>query len=89
MSPEAPMGFWKNEHYTTLDLLDELKALKESGLPVFGLYGKEDGLFSPDQINALTSIIGAKHFQYLDNCSHNVFIDQQVAFINALTTWTK
>ena len=32
-------------------------------------------------------LIGEENLLYFDNCSHNVFIDQQSAFLNALTKW--
>lgn len=89
MTRQAPQGFWKNEHYTTLDLSEKLKSLKHRQVPVYGIYGKEDGLYSEDQIKTLQTMIGATNLRYLDSCSHNVFIDQQNAFINAMITWAK
>ncbi len=78
----APKGFWKNENYTTISLSKELKSLVKEKVPVFALYGKEDGLFSEKQINGLKNILGKNNVIYLNNCSHNIFIDQQVKFIN-------
>jgi proline iminopeptidase len=86
---EAPSGFHKNEHYTMLDLGPEIKSLVSKKLPLYGLYGKDDGLFSPKQVSDLADIIGKENVKYIDNCSHNVFIDQQTAFIDALREWTK
>lgn len=87
MGYEAPQGFWTNEHYTTMDMTDELESLLESGTKVYGLYGKEDGLYSENQIMNVQNIIGAENLMYLDNCSHSVYIDQQTIFINALKEW--
>lgn len=89
MSYEAPLGFWKNEKYTTLDLTKDLIALKEKNVRIYGLYDKEDGLYSVEQINSLRNIIGYKNLDFLDNCSHNVFIDQQAHFLAAVTKWVK
>jgi proline iminopeptidase len=89
MSYEAPMGFWKNEKYTTIDLTKQLIALDEMKIKIFGLYGKEDGLYSAQQVMQLQSLIGLNNLQYFDNCSHSVFIDQQVQFLNAITKWVK
>jgi proline iminopeptidase len=87
MGYQAPQGFWKNESYTTLDLRANLKALKDKGQAIYGFYGQEDSLYSETQINELKSIIGAENMRYLDNCSHNVFIDQQAEFIKQLKMW--
>lgn len=89
MTYEAPRGFWKNEKYTQLDLNKNLKQLLKNKTPVFGLYGKDDGLFSESQIRNMESLIGKDHLVYLNNCSHNLFIDQQTIFINALKEWTE
>ncbi|KRP12912.1 MAG: alpha/beta hydrolase [Sphingobacteriales bacterium BACL12 MAG-120813-bin55] len=85
----APAGFWQQEQYTTIDLLPELRALHDAGTALYGIYGKEDGLYGADQLGQLNDLIGDTHFLYLDNCSHNVFIDQQQAFISALVRWLK
>lgn len=90
MTYQAPQGFWKNENYTTLDLNDNLKELKQNQkIKIYALYGKDDGLFSDVQISKLKSIIGDSNLKYLENCSHNVFIDQQDKFIESLKQWIK
>ncbi len=80
----APQGFWKNEKYTSINLNENLINLKSKNVKIFGLFGKEDGLFSIQQINKIKSIIGLNNVIYLDNCSHNVFIDQQETFVETL-----
>jgi proline iminopeptidase len=89
MTYEAPRGFWQNEKYTTLDLNENLKRVLKNGTPVFGLYGKDDGLFSETQIRNIENLIGENNLEYLSNCSHNLFIDQQTKFIDALKKWTE
>lgn len=84
MSREAPLGFWKTEKYTTLDLTESLKKIQHYKVPVYGFYGKQDGLYSPAQIEALQALLGNGAVHYYNNCSHNVFIDQQTAFIHDL-----
>ena len=88
MTYPAPRGFWSNEHYTTIDLSPEIEHLKSIDIPIYGLYGKDDGLYSPTQVSDLEKLIGLDHLRYLDNCSHNVFIDQQEQFIEACLVWT-
>jgi proline iminopeptidase len=89
MTQEPTKGFWKNEHYTTLSLSSSLQNLKTKGIKIYGLYGKEDGLYSTDQIMALQQITGDNNLKYLDNCSHSVFVDQQTEFINSLKMWVR
>ena len=85
LSYTAPQGFWKNEAYTSIDLTAVLSKLVTQEIPFQGIYGKEDGLFSAQHIEQITKIIGANNFHYLDNCSHNPFLDRQSTFIKLLT----
>lgn len=87
MTMEAPKGFWKNKNYTSLDITQNLKNVLKNKIQVFGLYGTEDGLYSKEQVMKLKKIIPQHNFKYFDNCSHNVFIDQQNQFITSLKTW--
>lgn len=89
MSREAPLGFWKNEKYTSLDLTKDIQTLVDRKMNVFAIYGKEDGLHSAQQVDALTAIVGKGHSVYLDNASHNVFIDQQAAFLETVKSFMK
>ena len=86
---QAPQGFHRNEHYTTLDLTDTLGRILRRGTPVYGLYGADDGLYSAAQLDALRNLLGPDHMITLDSCSHNVFIDRRHAFIEALTRHCK
>mgnify|MGYP005666582725 CR=1 FL=1 len=85
----APQKFWANEHYTTISLKENLEGLKNNGVKVYAIYGKEDGLYSKEQVQELKNILGDNKVKYLDNCSHNVFIDQQEEFIDSLKDWAK
>jgi len=89
MTYEGPQGFWKNEDYTTINLTQNLINLLEEGMSIYGLYGKDDGLYSVEQVDELKALIGEDHLNYIDNCSHSVFIDQQTLFIDALKNWLK
>jgi proline iminopeptidase len=88
MTNAAPLGFWQNEQYTSIDLTPAIAELIKKNIPIYGLYGREDGLYSTEQISALEDLIGKGHLLYLDRCSHSVFIDQQRQFIDALKTWS-
>ncbi len=90
MTTEAPQGFSDHENYTTLNLKNNIQQLVSSGTRIYGLYGQDDGLYSTEQVNELGRMIGPeKNMVYLENCSHNVFIDQQKKFIEALNLWLK
>lgn len=89
MTYEAPQGFWRNEKYTTLDIKENLRTVLKNSTPIFGLYGKDDGLFSEVQIREIENLINQNNLAYLENCSHNLFIDQQTKFIKALKNWIK
>ncbi|MBX2965576.1 MAG: alpha/beta hydrolase [Cyclobacteriaceae bacterium] len=84
------MGFWKNESYTLIDISEKLRSLDAKGVTVYGIYGKEDGLFDTAHINIIQDAIGYENrFAWLDNCSHGVFIDQQEVFLDLLKNWIR
>jgi len=89
MSYTAPQGFWEQEQYTSIDLTENLSKLVAQSIPIYGIYGKDDGLFSTQQIEGVSSILGAKNVYYLEDCSHNPFIDRQKAFLQRLSDFTK
>lgn len=83
----APVTNTGNERYTTLNLFKDIQALQAGETAIYGLYGKEDGLYGSDQIDRLAGLLGQQQLMYLDNCSHNIFIDRQQSFISALKKW--
>ncbi|WP_264553211.1 alpha/beta fold hydrolase [Flavobacterium sp. N2038] len=85
----APLLFYQNEKQNNIDTRPVLKQIKASGVPIFGIYGKDDGIFSSAQINSMKAITGEKHFAFLDNCSHYLFVDQQKKFLSYLKYWLK
>lgn len=89
MTRLAPTGYWEHERYTTLNVLPALQNLVAKKVKIYAVYGREDGLFSEKQVAAVTEIIGSDRVDYLAGAGHNVFADQQVAFLNDLTKWLK
>ncbi len=89
LTSRAPQAFWEHEQYTSIDLRPELEKLLAAKVPVYGIYGKDDGLFSVEQVMELQNLIGADRLIYFDQCAHNAFMDQQSAFIEALRKWVK
>ncbi|WP_433764844.1 alpha/beta fold hydrolase [Flavobacterium ginsenosidimutans] len=85
----APLAFYQNEKQNNIDSRPFLKKIKSAGVPIYGIYGKDDGIFSSAQINSLKTITGEKRFVFLDNCSHYLFVDQQTAFLSKLKYWLK
>ncbi|MDP5198046.1 alpha/beta fold hydrolase [Flavobacterium sp. DG2-3] len=85
----APLVFYQNEKQNNIDTRLLLKKIKSAGVPIYGIYGKDDGVFSLAQINSLKAITGENHFALLDNCSHYLFVDQQAAFLSNINKWLK
>ena len=85
----GPQGFWKNEQYTSINLTPNLRQLVANNVLVYGIYGKNDGLYSPEQVEKLGAIIGPWRLVYLDHCSHSVFIDQQDLFLKTVSAWLR
>lgn len=77
----SPIKFYQNEPLNNLDNTTILKEIKRKGIPLFAVYGKNDGIFSQKQLNNLTKIVGKKNFKLIDNCSHYLFVDQQDEFL--------
>ena len=78
---------WKNEKLRNINIQPILINLKKSGIKIFALYGKQDGLYSQKTMDELEAITGKGHIKYLDNCSHTLFIDQQAQFISSCKNW--
>ncbi|WP_316633213.1 alpha/beta hydrolase [uncultured Flavobacterium sp.] len=85
----APLLFYKNEKQNNIDSRPFLKKIKAKGVPIFAIYGKEDGIFSSAQITSIKNLTGKDHFAFLDNCSHYLFVDQQVEFLSNIKKWLK
>ncbi|KYH05787.1 alpha/beta hydrolase [Chryseobacterium cucumeris] len=78
---ESPIKFYQNEPQNNLDNTSVLKDIRKKGIPVFAVYGKNDGIFSEKQMNDLKNIVGKTNFRLIDNCSHYLFVDQQNDFL--------
>ncbi|HCA05815.1 alpha/beta hydrolase [Chryseobacterium sp.] len=78
---ESPLKFYTNESQNNLDNTSVLNEIKKRGIPIFALYGKDDGIFSTKQLNDMKTIVGKNHFKVIDNCSHYLFVDQQDEFL--------
>jgi len=84
---QAVVTFWKHEILKNIDVLPQIKKLVNAGISIYALYGKQDGLYSSNQVAQLAQIIGVSRLKYLDNCSHTLFIDQQTKFIDSIKDW--
>ncbi|WP_114791169.1 alpha/beta hydrolase [Niabella yanshanensis] len=78
---ESPVKFYKNEIANNLDNQPVLKSIRKKGIPVYAVYGQDDGIFSAAQLSKLKDIVGENYFQLIENCSHYLFADQREAFI--------
>lgn len=86
---KAPGLFYKNETRNNINVKPVLENLKKKGIPIYALYGKQDGIFSPSQMTGMKKMTGTQNFKFLDNCSHYLYADQQKAFLNSIAGWLK
>lgn len=87
MTSDPVYGFFMNEQYTMLDMNYYVKKVKDKGIPVYGMYGKEDGLFNQKQIDMIKKTLGDANVALVDNSSHNVFLDQRSEFLKQAKKW--
>jgi len=87
MTNDPVYGFFINEQYTTLDMNYYVKKVKDKNIPVFGIYGKEDGLFNQQHFDMIKKTLGDANFLVVENCSHNVFLDQREEFLKQVKKW--
>ncbi|MCL1943303.1 MAG: alpha/beta hydrolase [Candidatus Azobacteroides sp.] len=73
--------FFKNEPLNNIDIKNILIMIRNNNVPLYAVYGKQDGIFSRKQLNDLKEIVGKKQFTLIDNCSHYSFVDQQCLFL--------
>lgn len=78
---ESPIKFYKNESKNNIENTNILKEIKKNKIPIYAIYGKNDGIFSDKQLETLRNIVGKQNFKILDNCSHYLFVDQQDQFL--------
>jgi proline iminopeptidase len=81
MTSEPVYGFYKNEQYTTLDMRYDLQKVKEKNIPVYAIYGKDDGLFNQPHWEMIKKAVGETNFKLVDDASHTIFIDQREEFL--------
>jgi proline iminopeptidase len=60
----------------------DLKKVQEKNIPVYAIYGKEDGLFNQAHFDRVKKAVGDANFILVENSSHNVFLDRRETFIN-------
>jgi proline iminopeptidase len=82
LTSDPVYGFYMNEQYTTLDMRYDLKKVQEKNIPVYAIYGKEDGLFNQAHFDRVKKAVGDANFILVENSSHNVFLDRRETFIN-------
>lgn len=77
----SPIKFYQNELKNNVNNIAILKKIRKKGIPISAIYGKEDAIFSTNQLNDVEKIVGKSNFKILENCSHYLFVDQQTEFI--------
>lgn len=78
-------NFVINEQYIYLNQTEWVKANADH---IFGIYGSEDGLFTPDVLadikESLVRNPSPYRFQLIEGASHAIYIDQQFQFIESI-----
>ncbi len=87
MTSDPVYGFFMNEHYITLDMNYYVKKLIDKKIPVWGIYGDEDGLFNQQHLDMIKKTVGEANFLLVNESSHNVFLDQRTAFVSQVKKW--
>ena len=87
MNPEPVYGFFMNEQYTTLDMNYYVKKVIDKKIPVYGIYGNDDGLFNANHISMIKRTLGDANVVVVNDASHNVFLDQRSTFVQQLKKW--
>jgi len=82
----APILFYKNESKNNIDTKPILKNLKKQ-VKLFAIYGRQDAIFSKNQLSDMEKIVTKQNFEIIENCSHYPFVDQQQIFINTIVRW--
>lgn len=83
---QSSMGFVNNENYTLMKLYQDFPKLQK--IPVYGIYGKDDGLFDEVQLSRIASYCTGGYV-LLEDCSHTIYLDAQERFIAQLTAWLR
>ena len=84
MTADPVYGFYMNEQYTTLDMSYDVKKVQEKNIPVYAIYGKEDGLFNQMHFDRIKKSVGDVNYALIENASHDVFIDQREEFLKQI-----
>jgi proline iminopeptidase len=87
MTSNPVYGFYMNEQYTTMDLNYYVKKVIDKKIPVYGLYGKDDGLFNEKHFSMIKKTLGDANVVIVDDASHNVFLDQREEFLKQIKKW--
>ncbi len=81
---EPVQGVYDAEKYTTIHLFKTWMELKKT-IPLYGLYGHDDGLFEDQQLDLIEVAVGFAHYHLIKGASHNVFIDTHSEFMDLVT----
>lgn len=86
---QAPTLFYNNERQVNIDIRQILKSIQKMDIKLFGIYGRQDRIFSGRQLDDIRHLIGTKRFALINNCAHYPFVDQQPAFITDVLKFMK
>lgn len=82
---EPFQGLIDNDRWLTETLVPQAHSIRN----LYGIYGEDDGLFTPERIKALRATIGFDKFRLVPGASHNIFIDQRDVFLKFIDDLNK
>lgn len=84
MESEPVQGVYNSEKYITLHLYNEWLQLRKT-IPLYAIYGSEDGLYEEKQLALIEDAVTEKNFYIIKGASHNVFIDKHEEFLSLIS----
>jgi proline iminopeptidase len=84
MESEPVQGVFDTEKYILLNLYPGWLNLRKT-IPLYGLYGSDDGLFEEKQLSLIEDVVTEQNFYIIKGASHNVFIDKHEEFLTLIS----
>jgi len=78
MDTSSTAAFLKNENFIYRNYTE---IVRENRARIYGIYGDEDGLYTPKTLNEIKTLLGPNHFYLIRKASHGVYIDQPAEFL--------
>ncbi|HVJ63937.1 MAG TPA: alpha/beta hydrolase [Bdellovibrionota bacterium] len=78
MERSSTRAFLRNENFIYRNYTE---IVRENRSRIYGIYGDEDGLYSPRTLNEIKTLLSPDHFYLIRKAAHGVYIDQPAEFL--------